>query len=324
MQTSVLVHTAVHSGNIFNIGPAANYLYIDDPRTHWHYGTDIPLLAPPYTSFWLEYDKPDKVNLNGKIVSADNGQRLQYGAAFISIDYKEYTDKRDSIFEMIENQGMAYDPSTSTELLRMLRNTNSQLDAAAERGARWNVTGVLFLRLHGRRPIGPLIQAEYHIKEDGTLIEHPSTMAYMPVDSDPEIAEEMERLTFSFRVMMFGIRLLHCHNVSTVLLDDRRRPVDKRRDERNGIPSTIVKTLVIESPETILLGRKPRDVVNPNSRREHDVRGHFARYGPVYGRGKLFGKYEGCFWIPPMVRGNSDAGTVEKSYEVRRSRRCSS
>lgn len=49
----------------------------------------------------------------------------------------------------------------------------------------------------------------------------------------------------------------------------------------------------------------------------HVCRGHFAEYGPKYGKGLLFGKYEGRFYVPPHVKGNKDRGTVEKDYEVR-------
>lgn len=44
------------------------------------------------------------------------------------------------------------------------------------------------------------------------------------------------------------------------------------------------------------------------------VRGHTARYGPKYGRGLLFGKYEGSFWIPQHVRGSELFGVSEKEY----------
>jgi hypothetical protein len=45
----------------------------------------------------------------------------------------------------------------------------------------------------------------------------------------------------------------------------------------------------------------------------HSVRGHFAEYG-TNGRGKLFGKYSGRYWIPAHARGSSEHGEVEQSY----------
>jgi hypothetical protein len=48
----------------------------------------------------------------------------------------------------------------------------------------------------------------------------------------------------------------------------------------------------------------------------HGVRGSYHRYGPEYGRGLLFGKYAGRFWVPPHVRGSREAGEVVQTYIV--------
>lgn len=45
-------------------------------------------------------------------------------------------------------------------------------------------------------------------------------------------------------------------------------------------------------------------------------RGHFAEYGPKYGKGRLFGTLEGRFYIPPHMKGSVKNGTVYKDYEV--------
>ena len=46
------------------------------------------------------------------------------------------------------------------------------------------------------------------------------------------------------------------------------------------------------------------------------VRGHAVRYGPEYGRGLLFGKYSGKFWIPQHIRGSEAHGVSEQEYSV--------
>lgn len=47
----------------------------------------------------------------------------------------------------------------------------------------------------------------------------------------------------------------------------------------------------------------------------HLVRGHFKVYGKD-GRKKMFGKYTRSVWCPPHVRGNPEAGVIEKDYEL--------
>ena len=45
----------------------------------------------------------------------------------------------------------------------------------------------------------------------------------------------------------------------------------------------------------------------------HFVRGHFKTYTPEK---PLFGKYVGTVWVPDTMRGNKEAGTVNKDYKV--------
>jgi hypothetical protein len=48
----------------------------------------------------------------------------------------------------------------------------------------------------------------------------------------------------------------------------------------------------------------------------HSCRGHFSEYGPEFGKGLLFGKYEGRFWVPPHMKGRRGNGTVYKEYKA--------
>jgi hypothetical protein len=48
----------------------------------------------------------------------------------------------------------------------------------------------------------------------------------------------------------------------------------------------------------------------------HVCRGHFAEYGPQFGKGLLFGRHAGRFFIPPHLRGDEKNGIVEKDYAV--------
>lgn len=48
----------------------------------------------------------------------------------------------------------------------------------------------------------------------------------------------------------------------------------------------------------------------------HICAGHYAEYGPQFGKGLLFGKYAGEIWIPPCVKGKKENGTIGANYEV--------
>jgi hypothetical protein len=109
-------------------------------------------------------------------------------------------------------------------------------------------------------------------------------------------------------VLSAGLNFLNCSNVDAVE-PARPRPA-RRRLQRLGVQVHIL-------------------VVRPVGRRSHtkgepvqpgvplaSVRGHFAEYGPRYGKGKLFGKLEGRYWIPAYARGSADHGEVRKSYKL--------
>lgn len=107
-------------------------------------------------------------------------------------------------------------------------------------------------------------------------------------------------------------------NASNVDVAEPVRPrATRRRIERTGVT---VQTIVVRPPgkrraKSGTDGARPIDaienVLSP-------VRGHFSRYGPAFGRGLLFGKYAGKFWIPSHARGAGvDGEAGEKTYVLR-------
>jgi len=48
----------------------------------------------------------------------------------------------------------------------------------------------------------------------------------------------------------------------------------------------------------------------------HVCRGHMRGYGPEFGKGLLFGRYAGLYFIPAHARGNARNGFVDKDYFI--------
>ena len=46
------------------------------------------------------------------------------------------------------------------------------------------------------------------------------------------------------------------------------------------------------------------------------VRGHFREYGDAYGKGLLFGKHEGRFFIPSFARGELEHGLSVQRFTL--------
>jgi len=113
---------------------------------------------------------------------------------------------------------------------------------------------------------------------------------------------------------LFSCSLMHCTNIEE--REERLPRQLARQRERRNLPPIVYKTLYVQPM------RKPRTasdaddlIAERHKRRLHLVRGHYAEFG-MNGKGKLFGKYSGRFWIPPMVKGNAGVGSVVKNYAL--------
>lgn len=102
-------------------------------------------------------------------------------------------------------------------------------------------------------------------------------------------------------VLCSALNFLNCSNVE--LAEPARPRPQRRRLARTGVT---VQTIVVRPPgkRTRSSGVRAADSLDTPLT---SVRGHFAHYGPSYNRGKMFGKYEGKFWIPGYARGAGES-----------------
>lgn len=110
------------------------------------------------------------------------------------------------------------------------------------------------------------------------------------------------------------LEMLSCSNVQP---EPRRQPdagIVREATRRNGGHAAGFRYHVLTvRPAGSKPGTKGEEIGNMP---RHVCRGHFAEYGERYGKGKLFGRYEGRFYIPPHMKGDKKNGVVEKDYEV--------
>ena len=106
------------------------------------------------------------------------------------------------------------------------------------------------------------------------------------------------------------LAFLACTNVRT--LDGHPdAKLQKARKKRGKLPLVSYKVLQLRPAG----GGTNDDPKHLWSNRVHLCRGHMAEYG-VNGKGLLFGKYSGSFWIPPHVKGDKKQGLVVKDYQL--------
>lgn len=118
---------------------------------------------------------------------------------------------------------------------------------------------------------------------------------------------EPDFYTNAMLVLLKTLNLCNCVNVQICEPDRPRHAA--RRLARTGVT---VSEIHVKPVSKSYRGKgQPMSADTPL----HQVRGHFAQYGEN-GRGLLFGKYSGRFFIPAHVRGSREHGEVEQTYMV--------
>jgi hypothetical protein len=118
----------------------------------------------------------------------------------------------------------------------------------------------------------------------------------------------MERWDMAHLVVLGSLNFLNCKNVE--LVEPQRSRAEQRRIERTGVRVQTINVFGIGKRSTAEGGK------GNGSLPLASVRGHFASYGEEHGRGLLFGKYSGRFWIPQHARGEKTVGETEQTFRL--------
>jgi hypothetical protein len=153
---------------------------------------------------------------------------------------------------------------------------------------------------HAVETTGPLTLWSFALYEDGS----PADLHWVKLADAFDPTDDQAPL----HVVLAALNFLNCRNVAIV--EPKRHRAQARRIERTGVH---VHTINVFPPGKQTRGRKGEPIggtpLTP-------VRGHFAHYGPQYGRGLLFGKHEGRFYIPQHARGNAEDGESAPDYKL--------
>lgn len=148
---------------------------------------------------------------------------------------------------------------------------------------------------------GPLHLWRFAVYGDGV----PADLHWVKLIDRP-----LEEWDMAHLVLLGALNFLGCRNV--VLGEPPRARPERRRLARTGV--TVHELMVFPAGSS-----PPARVVTasgmPGGVPLTSVRGHFARYG-IEGRGLLFGKHAGRFWIPGHARGDRAHGEHDTSYRL--------
>lgn len=161
---------------------------------------------------------------------------------------------------------------------------------------------------------GPCHMFRHAIKADGSPedINWVALMAKRGQSGRHDQIEDDNRKLWEASLVTLGASL-NFMNASNVDVAEPARPRQlRRRIARTG---TTVQTIVIRPPGKHRVKSGVARPIDASETPLTSVRGHWARYGEQYGRGLLFGKYAGKFWVPAYARGVGEA--EEKTYVLK-------
>lgn len=169
---------------------------------------------------------------------------------------------------------------------------------------KWVLDGQLFLggRNGGGDPVpttGPIYAWDLAVYADGEIADIRWT--------DMGTSQEVDRHTNAMLVLLKTLDLANCVNVQICEPDRPRHQA--RRLARTGVAISEIHVKPISK------SYKGKGTPMSADVPLHQVRGHFATYGEG-GRGKLFGRLTGRYFIPAHVRGSREHGQVEQTYIV--------
>jgi len=169
--------------------------------------------------------------------------------------------------------------------VRWIANTSIWIGGRSGSGAAIPTTGAVHLLRHA-------------IRADGAP-EDINWIAVIPGDNpDTEVDGNSPWLAATL-TLTASLNFLNCSNVSTAE-PPRPRP-ERRRIARTGVQ---VQSIVVRPPgRRSGMGAGNARPLEACETALSPVRGHFVHYGEQYGRGLLFGRYPGKFWVPDHVRG---------------------
>jgi hypothetical protein len=113
---------------------------------------------------------------------------------------------------------------------------------------------------------------------------------------------------------LMTICFLHVKNITMERMEPPK-PLVKKAMKRYGEPLCTYHVLKIQPFKKVL--ETEGHVAQTGIRHALSIcRAHFHHYGEQFGKGLLFGKISGTFYIPSHIRGSIERGMVDKSYRL--------
>jgi hypothetical protein len=273
----------------FNIQNVSDYFWEHD-KEFW----DIKDLtvAPPFDFFTMSYDMPDSVYSKSK------------GRTVFDEDLRNA--RIITVFRVVEEPTVRQDNSA---FLSLTGEISSGVDPRFIPGTKWMLDIQMFSRQQGKL----IHMCDWFICVDdlGRVMKENGDTAFWGTAVGSS-SETLNIVPAAFlHVPCLALTFLSCKNCKMIY----PYPTKKKRVGRKEKGKTKYYTLKV-----IAMGETKRSASKGGrtgiKQSAHIVAGHFREYGPEYGKGKLFNKISGRFWVPAHMSGSKKVGQVHKTYKV--------
>ena len=246
----------------FVISNVADFYYFHE-KEYWKI-EDFPYPHPPFDELWFEYQTPTEF-LKRLIPEMDDPVYAADLLGRIHINFCGVCTKNEDVTESY--------------------------------GHDWTIRGfMIYTHAHGPlkdhpAKLEPYLDLHFSIR-DG--IAKNSVMIYKKSQGEPT------DMVNAFHPVLMAFSFASCRNIEIIRVEPSKE-LNRARRKKGKVPITphhLIKIL----PFGKVFQKQSRTVsVGEDGKIDITIRrGSFARYGPDFGRGLLFGKYSGTFWRPAI------------------------
>lgn len=268
-----------------NIARFFEQSYVESPEKFENFQRDLKCLAPPFRSFFIEWEKPYGIHVAlrmgvlflacpPELAVATAHELLGENAHATPIKVQEYLDKH--------NPAWVY---LTFDFCEFPNKDNH------------NISG-----LRGPYHVGVIA-----VGADGALLDWWLSHATKAIST-----EESMQLGLASMVAWTALAMMNCQNIDTVE-HEIPEAFQRSRKRKEKLPLVSYRTIQVNLEKT------PRSIAAPDfdengKVRLHQKRGHMKDYRK--GKG-LFGKYKGLWYWGPALAGSGSEGVVVSDYEVK-------
>lgn len=192
-----------------------SYIYEISTQDEWNIHHDFPNVAPPFETFFIEFNAPRTINVNGNILTDHKFRDYKFGILFKAFD-------------------------TGNHYLSSI-------------GARWAIGCTVYQRSESMNKTVIVGYAQIAVREDGTVIDSdPGYIVAIPKEQNGKDPDAIQRAIHNTLIVgLMTISLMHCKNVD---LKTQIPPValSKKHQKRCGVPLVKYKILEIDPMKKIL------------------------------------------------------------------------